>query len=156
MLPALTEAEINELTIIELAKNYKLHYLEMGGFLADNQDRALWSEHHESFRDFVEHLGIGSYSCVTRLINVSRVVAAQLLSKEDVMEIGVGKTCLLLPRLKDGRVSEDIVELAKNCTEYDLRVELGHKTRDEESEEYLLCPRCGAEIIFRKDMLRRR
>ena len=152
---SLTEAEQNELMIIQLAKDIKLYFLELGGLLAENQDRALWSQNHESFRDFIEFLGIGSYSWVTRLIAISRIVATQLLTKEEVLEIGVAKACLLLPRIRKGKLDDDLKELAKNCPYHDLRVELGYKT-DELSEEYLICPRCGADIAIQEGMIRRR
>jgi len=152
----LTEAERNELTIIELARDVKLHFLELGGLLVENQEKALWSQNHESFREFVESLGIGSYSWVTRLMDLSRVVATQLLSKQELMEIGVAKACLLLPRLKKGKLDDDTKELARHCPYYDLRVMLGYKAEDELSEEYLICPRCGAEIAYHEGMIRKR
>jgi len=152
----LTLAEQSEFLITECCKDIKVRFLELGGLLADNQDRALWSEHHESFKDFIELLGIGSYSWVMRLIDISRVVATQLLTKEEVLEIGVAKACLLLPRAKKGKLDDDIKELAKNAPYHHLRLELGHKLKDDEVEEYLLCPRCGVDITLHKGMIRRR
>jgi len=153
---SLTEAEQSESLIAECCKDIKVRFLELGGLLADNQDRALWSEHHESFKDFIELLGIGSYSWVTRLIDISRVVATQLLTKEDVLEIGVAKACLLLPRAKKGQLDDDTKELARNAPYHDLRKELGYKVIDELPEEYIICNRCGANIPFDKSRIRRR
>ena len=153
---SLTEAERSEFLIVECCKDIKHRFLELGGLLADSQDKALWSEHHESFRDFVELLGIGSYSWVTRLIDLSRVVATQLLTPDEVIEIGVAKACLLLPRAKKGVLDEDTKLLARNCTYVDLKIHLGHKIPEEDCEEYLLCPRCGVDVTIRKGMIKRR
>jgi len=152
----LTEAEHNELAIADCCKNIKYRFLELGGLLADNQDRALWSEHHERFKDFVEMLGIGSYSWVTRLINISRIVALQLLTSEEVIEIGVSKACLLLPLARKGKLSEDIKELARNAPFRDLRAELRNEAESELPEEYLICPRCWADILFDESKIRKR
>ena len=155
-LPELTEAERIELLIVHCCTNIRETFLELGGLLADYQDRALWSEHHESFKDFIEMLGIGSYSWVTRLIDISRIVSQQLLTKEEVLQIGVAKACLLLPAVKKGTLSEDIKLLARDCTFTDLRIALGHNVPDEDSEEYIICTRCGADVTVRKGMIRKR
>jgi len=152
----LTPAEQSEFLIADCCKDIKVRFLELGGLLADNQDRALWSEHHESFKDFIELLGIGSYSWVMRLIDISRLVATQLLTKEEVLEIGVAKACLLLPRAKKGQLDDDIKELAKNAPYHELRLGLGHRLTEGESGEYLFCPRCGVDITLHKGMIRRR
>lgn len=154
-LPELTEAEKNILAIADCCNNIKYRFLELGGLLAENQDKALWSQAgYESFRDFVAMLGIGSYSWVTRLIDLSRVVATQLLTKEEVIEIGVAKACLLLPRAKKGLLDDDIKELAKNAPYHDLRLALGHNLKDDEAEEYLICPRCGENVFIHKGMIK--
>ena len=153
----LTPAEANEIEIINLTKNAKITFLEIGGLLAENYDKGYWSQcGHESFREFVEALGIGSYSWCTRLIAIARIVAHNILTEDEVLEIGTAKTCLLLPRVIDGKLDTDLVALAKNCPYHTLRVELGQAKQEEElSEEYLLCPRCGARILFQQHLLRR-
>jgi len=140
---------------MQLIKHVKVNFIEIGRLLAENYDKAYWSQNHDSFKDFIEILGLGSYSWVTRLMDISRIVSHNILTEDEVLEIGVGKTCLLLPLLKDGGVDSDTIELAKACTTHDLRVKLGKATDDELSEEYLLCPRCGNKINFRKEMLRK-
>lgn len=155
-LPKLTKAEENILTTQHLVKDMHYSFLELGGLLLENQEAAYWSQcAYGSFQEFVEMLGI-SYSFATRLMGIARIVASQLLSKEEVLEIGVSKSCLLLPLLARGELDDDTKELAKSCPYRDLKLHLGHKVKDEDSSEYLTCPRCGVEFSFQKDMLRRR
>ena len=156
ILPALTDAQRNELALVDCCRNLHSSFLELGGLLVENESRAYWSENrHESFRELVEMLGI-SYSFATRLMGIARIVASQLLSKEEVLQIGVSKSCLLLPLASKGKLDDDTKELAKNCPYRDLRIHLGHNIKEDDSTEYLLCPRCGADITFHKGIIRRR
>jgi hypothetical protein len=155
----LTPAEDNELTILNLVKNIKVNFLEVGALLVENYNQAYWSmNRHESFRNFVEQLGIGSYSWCTRLMRIAEVVATQLLTEDEVLEIGVAKTCLLLPMFAKSAVDVDTIELAKNCPYHDLRIMLG-QAKEEETEEVRIgdvtCPRCGASFPFFPSMVRR-
>jgi len=150
-----TVAQVNELRIRELVKSAKLNFLEIGRLLNENLERAYWSENHESFKEFVESLGVGSYSWVTRLMDIANVVALHWLTEDEVLEIGVAKTCLLIPGIKKGKVDIDTVELAKVCPYRDLRIHLGQVEDGEMPEEYLECPRCGNRFAFRKEMIRR-
>jgi hypothetical protein len=153
---SLTEAEKNELAIIACCHNLHDDFLQLGGLLLENYEKAFWSANkHESFKDFIGMLGIG-YSWATRLMGIAQIVAQQLLTQDEVKEIGVAKATLLLPYIKRGKLNEDIKLLAKNCPFNDLRKALGHNIKEGESEEYLLCPRCGVDITFHKGMLRRR
>ena len=152
----LTEAERNESLIRELCKDMKLHFLELGILLAHNQDFALWSEHWDSFKDFIETLGIGEYSWVTRLIRLGRVVAQQLLTREEIYEMGVSKGSLLLPLVEKGKLDEETKSLALVSTFKDLREHLGQNVGHTETGEYLLCPRCGVEIDVLKGMVKKR
>ena len=153
---SLTEAEQNELAVIDLCRNIHYNFLELGGLLLENYERGYWTANrHESFQEFIEMLGIG-YSWATRMMGLSKIVATQLLTEGEMLEIGVAKACLLLPLVKRGKLDDDIKELAKNAPYHDLRKELGYKVKDELPEEYLLCPRCGADITFHKGMIRKR
>ena len=155
-LPKLSMAEENELALVDCCRNIHYNFLELGGLLVQNQDCCFWSANrHESFRELVEMLGI-SYSFGTRLMGLSRLVASQLLSKEEVVQIGVSKACLLLPLASRGKLDDDTKELAKSCPYRDLRIAIGHNVETELTDEYLLCPRCGADVSFNKGMIRRR
>ena len=152
----LTLAEKNELKLIQLIKHVKVDFIEIGSLLLENSNKAYWSMNgHESFKSYIEMLGIGSYSWATRLMAIAAVVSHNILTEDEVLEIGVGKMALLLPRLKEGKVDIDTIELSKSCSTYDLRVVLGKATDGELSEEWLLCPRCGVHITFDKSMLRK-
>lgn len=156
IVPPLSDAEQNEKALIACCHSLHYSFLELGGLLVQNNDKSYWSANsHESFRELVEMLGI-SYSFATRLMGIARVVALHLLTKEEILEIGVSKSCLLLPLLARGKLDDETKELAKSCPYRDLRLHLHHKIPDEDSSEYLLCPRCGVEISFRKEMIRRR
>lgn len=142
----LSLAERNELLTRQYAERVRNDFIKMGMLLCENYDRAYWSEHHESFPQYVESLGIGSYSWVTRLMGIARLVARQLLSEEEASEIGVTKAVLLLSPAKEGRLSPELIEMAKNAPYRDLREEIGYKQAELEREDSIICPRCGAEI----------
>jgi len=154
----LTPAEESQTLIMELAKTVKWGFIELGGLLCDNQDKAYWSRTgHESFKDFVETIGIGDYTWVTRLMDISRMVAKGIVTREQVLEIGVAKTVLLLPRAKKGQLTPELIELAKSCTWRELREELGGGSEALPApEQFIRCPRCGQEFVFHDDMLRGR
>ena len=154
-LPALTQAETNESLIRDLCRDTKVNMLRIGVELYRNQEKCYWSEHHESFRDFVETLGIGDYSWVTRLVGIGKAIVTQQLSVEEVLEIGVSKTGLLLPKLRKGELDEDTKALALVSTFRDLREHLGHNVGSD-GEEYLTCPRCGVEVTIFPGMVKKR
>ena len=90
-------------------------------------------------------------------MGVAKAIVDNLFTKEEVVEIGVAKICLLLPHIKKGELSEEIKLLARDCSFNDLRKELGHNLTDPvDSDEYLLCPRCGVEITLMPGMIKRR
>ena len=156
IVPPLSDAEQNEKALIACCHSLHYSFLELGGLLVENNDRSYWSANrHESFRELVEMLGI-SYSFATRLMGIAKAEAKKLLTRAEILEIGVSKSCLLLPLIARGELDYETKELAKNCPYRDLRLHLHHKIPDEDSTEYLTCPRCGVEIHFGKEMLRRR
>jgi hypothetical protein len=155
--PPLSKAEENCLTIAGLVKRLHYDFLELGGLLLENQAQGFWgASGAESFKSFVQQLGI-SYDWATRLMGVAKTIVDNLFTKEEVVEIGVAKICLLLPHIKKGKLPEEIKLLARDCSFNDLRKELGHNLTDpEDTGEYLLCPRCGAEIDLKPGMVKRR
>lgn len=157
VLPRLTEAETNISLIADCCRDIKNRFLELGGLLAENQDKALWSQAgYERFKDFVEMLGIGSYSWVTRLISISRLVAAGAVSREELTEIGVSKCCLLVACNNKGKLDEATKALARDCTFVDLQKHLGYNLPNDPPEEFVNCPRCGFDITIRKGMIQHR
>ena len=154
-IPQLTEAEKNELTIIELAKNIQENFWLLGGLLLENYGRGYWAANgHESFIEFVQMLGQG-YSWATRLMDMRRLERDGIFTKEEILEIGPSKMALLLPPAKKGILDEDTRLLARDCTFKDLQRQLRHKVNNDESDEFLICPRCGVEITVFKGMIRK-
>jgi hypothetical protein len=153
----LSRAEENCLAIAGLVKRLHYDFLELGGLLLENQAQAFWSASGaESFKDFVQQLGI-SYDWATRLMGVAQAVVDNVFTKEEVVEIGVAKACLLLPHIRQGKLTEDMKLLARDASWNDLRKELGHNLIDpKDLSEYLLCPRCGAEIDLKPGMIKKR
>ena len=143
-LPQLTNSETNELAIRQYCQEVKRHFLIIGTLLLESYDNAYWSK-WGSFADFVESLGIGSYSTATRLMGVAKLRRGNILTDTDIYEIGISKCFMLIPRVRDGEISDGLKEIAKQGTVQDLKAELGHEGR-EITEHTINCPRCGAEI----------
>lgn len=156
-LPPTTRAEENCTTIAGLVKRMHYDFLELGGLLLENRENGYWAASgSESFPMFVQQLGL-SYSWATRLVDLVENVVDTFLTKEEIVEIGVAKACLLLPHAKKGDLSEDIKLLARDCSWNDLRKELGHNlVEQEDCGEYLHCPRCGVEISLLPGMIKKR
>ena len=144
----LTKAEQNITETQELIRSAKIHFLEIGRLLQDCYENAYYSQGgYEKFKDYIEMLGIGSYTFCTRLMSMASCVTQMLISREDVIEIGIGKMQDILPRLKKGKLSQDDIELAKAAPQRDLREFLGLKVPHNDSNHHVVCSRCGAEII---------
>ena len=147
----LTAAERNEIALINCCRDIHYKFIDLGDLLIENEARSHWaSNRHESFKELVAMLGL-SYSFATRLMGIARLVTSQQFTKEEILEIGVSKSCLLLP-LKT--VDEETRAIAKTAPYQELRKHLGHKVKDIEGTEYLLCPRCAYRINFHKGLLK--
>ena len=140
----LTNSETNELALRQYCQEVKRHFLIIGTLLLESYDNAYWSK-WGSFADFVESLGSGSYSTATRLMGIAKLRRHNILTDGEIYEIGISKCFLLLPKARDGEISDGLKEIAKQGTVQDLRAELGHEDR-EIIEQSINCPRCGAEI----------
>ncbi len=149
--PELLPAEKNVMDTQKLVTHMKSCFVHIGGLLKENKDKAYWSQAgFENWRDYVEQLGIGEYSMATRLIKVYEIVTSQLISEADVYEIGMAKMALLLPLARDGAIDGEVVELAKNCTNRELREKLGHKVVKNDEKESVVCSHCGAVVTGAK------
>ncbi len=155
--PPLDKAQENCLTIAGLVKKLHYDFLELGGLLLENRNMGYWNASGcESFKDFIQQLGI-SYDWATRMMGLAEIVAQQLLTPAEVVEMGVAKATLLLPHVKNGTLPEDIKLLARDCSWNDLRKELGHNLVDPDNyEEFVNCPHCGYDIILQPGMIKRR
>ena len=140
-------SEQNVLATMEKARSIKESFLDIGDLLKANFEGAFWSQlGYENFKDYIESLGLFSYSWATRMINLSYVVAAQLITREDILEMGMAKAALILPALKQGKLTQDIIEIAKHAPASDLRLELGHKIQENDDCDEIYCPRCGERL----------
>jgi len=143
MLLALSPAEENELRTQVLCREIQVDFIEVGKLLVANSDRALWSTlGHESFSDYVESLGVFSYSHATRLMGITRLILDDKLTLPDVMEMGVSKATLLLP-LKE--ITEERIEQAKQLSVRELRAEIQGEPKEREGT-LIICPRCGEQF----------
>ena len=107
-LPGLTKAEENCLMISEAVKDIGKAFIRVGELLIDNQVNGYWSATGaESFKDFTAMLGF-SYSWATRLMAMSRVVTSQLLTEDEVLEIGPSKMGLLVAHTDNGELTDDV------------------------------------------------
>ena len=153
----LTQAEENCLRVAEMVK--KVHYdmLELGELLWENRKYAYWSASgFAGFKEFVQTLPL-SYDWCTRMADLIDVMKQGLLSREEIIRLGVGKACLLLPHVKKGALTDDIRSVAENGTWNDLRLTLGHNlTEPQDMKEYIHCPHCGEEIHLQPGMIERR
>lgn len=144
----LTDAEKNVVTTQTLARDIKGAFVMLGGLLKANKEYAYWSQSgYETWRDYIEQLGIGSYANAMRLIQIYKFVSVRMLSEADVYEIGMAKTMMLLPLAENGNLTEEVISLAKNGTARELRQQLGLKVPHNDSKHSVVCSRCGAEVI---------
>lgn len=146
-LPEYPPAEDNCLKIKQLALLGKRSYLLLGDALIDNKNNAYWTaEKVDTFRDFIEMLGVASYSWVTRLIGIAQLIRDVALSEAEVLEIGISKCALLLPSARKGELTEEMIEVAKGIPYSELRAELKGETETTEQEDEVCCPRCGEKL----------
>jgi len=152
--PTAVEAEALKvkLHIQQLSRVAQFSFLEMGKLLKQARDDAHWSVlSMESFREYVEELDLpvsASYSWATRLIGVYEFVALPSgLTNEQLAEIGISKLVRLLPLARNGQLTPEWLDKAKEMSDRDLREELGHTFPDANPQESIICPRCGGEIL---------
>ena len=149
--------EENENLVTDLAQAHKEDFIRLGILLLANKKRAYWSRNqHGSFKDFCEQLGLGSYSRMTRLADIAQLLLDKELDEATITEIGFSKMCLLLPGFKRGKVTPDLLELAKVAPYSDVRDELGYAVQVRlRGQETYICPRCGEEFFINPDKVRR-
>lgn len=144
----LSLAEKNHQRTQELIKSAQIHFLEIGRLLLECRDNKYWTElGYDKFRDYCEVLNIGDYSTCSRMMDIARCIMQQFIKEEDVIEIGMGKMYLLLPRLKNGALDSDTMDVAKFAPQRDLREYLGKTVVENDVEAQITCPNCG-ETIF--------
>jgi hypothetical protein len=145
--PEMTKGETLDLTVRQLIKHMALHFLEVGGLLAEIWEQKLWGVGgYDRWQDYTESLGIGSYQYIMSLIGISKMVAAQVVSAADLEEIGYSKACLLVSLHNSGKLTRDLLDLARDCTNRDLRMAIGYKVPHNDSDCSITCQNCGNVI----------
>jgi len=146
-LTLLTPAEQNEVETQELCHNIKSNFLRVGFLLYENLTHAYWSLcGHHSFSDYLESLGIGSRSQLSRLTYLAACSVTQVLREDDILEMGMSNAIALLPAVRRGNLTQDMVEVAKCGSNRELRAYLGHKLNENDHGYSVTCPHCGFEI----------
>lgn len=151
MTDILSPAEKNVVDTQALSKHLKGCFVALGGLLKANRDNAYWSTTgYENWNDYVEQLGIGTESHARRLIQIHDCVTSRILTEEDVYEIGISKTMLLLPLAERNNLNDEVLDIARNGTVRDLKQLLGHKVQENDSKYSVVCNRCGNTIYGAK------
>jgi hypothetical protein len=147
MFEVLTLAEQNTVRTIELCHSIKSNFLEVGKLLYENLVNAYWSQcGYDSWSNYLESLGIASRSKLARLADIAQCVATQVLTEDDVIEMGVTCAETLLPVIRRGNLTLDLLEIAKTGSTRELRRALGHKFNENNQDYSVRCPHCGFEI----------
>lgn len=143
----LTPAEQNVVNTQHLARHMEGCFVLMGRLLKTNRDNAYWSlAGYETWKDYVEQVGIGSPNTASRLIQIYSVVEDKILTEAEVQAIGVTKMKMLLPTIKDGQVDPGLLDIATHGPISDLATALGRPPKDKNRAFKIICPRCGVEI----------
>jgi len=146
-LPDQLPGERIDLTIRQLIFDMQRTFLEVGGLLVDMYEHKLWTQtNYDRWKDYVESLGIGSYGFVQSLMGISKIVAQHFLTSGDVEEIGYSKACLLVPLANSGKLTPEIIDLARSAPNRDLRIAIGYKVPENDENSHVVCPECGATI----------
>jgi hypothetical protein len=147
----LTPAETNVVTTQKLMRHMDDCLVHIGGLLKENRDNSYHSyAGMGTWKDYVEQLGI-SESKASRLISIHDIVMSHIMSIEDVKLIGEVRMALLIPLAPTkekplNEITPDLIELAKVCTNRDLRIHLGYKVPQNDPEYTINCPNCGETI----------
>jgi hypothetical protein len=91
-------------------------------------------------------LGAGSRSKLSRIRDIAMCVDTQLISEADVLEMGISKAQLILPIVRDGGLTDELLSVAIHESERGLREYLGHKVPDWDHGFTIDCPMCGYTI----------
>lgn len=141
----------HKLLIEKHCQRIQYSFLEIGRLLKEaRDDRHFLTLHYDTFQEYVEELNLPvphSYSWATRLINIWEVVALPSgVSPEVLAGIGVTKLARILPTARREGVTEELLTQAKELSERDLRIVLGHKETRLSEDDVITCPSCGARL----------
>ncbi|MBU1621862.1 MAG: hypothetical protein KJ604_20595 [Gammaproteobacteria bacterium] len=153
--PAEKNAWEHKVAIEAMAVKAQVLFLDMGKLLYDAREKAEWSIlHYESFKEYIEDLKLPmteSYSWATRLISIYEyMVLKYKIAAEILAKIGVAKLTRLIPVARKGELTPELLSLAQELSDLDLRQELGHNVGDSSGDgepKFATCPRCGFDRV---------
>ncbi len=145
----------HKLLIEQHCQRIQYSFLEIGRLLKEaKDDRHYLTLHYDTFQEYVEEIKLPvphSYSWAIRLINIWEVVALpSKASPEALVEIGVTKLARILPTARKTGVTEELLTQARELSERDLRITLGHRETQLSEEDSINCPTCGTRITGAK------
>ena len=140
--------------IREKLQTVKGNLLIAAGKLAQSQDMGWWKQlggghSHDKFKDYVESLGGPSYSYMTRVCNVTRAIGDGHYTASEVDEMGLSSAILLLPIIKKGEMTPEILQAALTGSLATLKAMLAGDS-EIKSQPFVVCPRCGEEVPVKK------
>lgn len=137
--------EANEVALHQCARNVKANFLIIGHLLLDNQQNAYWSMNKkESWDILLDEVGI-SPPTASRLMNIARMHNDGIYTEEQLLEMHPSSLYELIPVWKRGGLNDELKEFATSQPVQVLRQRLGKKSTLD-TDSFILCPRCGAEI----------
>ena len=137
--------------IREKIRSVKGNLLLAAGKLAQSQDMGYWKQlggghSHDKFKDYIESLGGPSYSYMTRVMNVVRAIGGGQYTAADVDEMGLSCAIALLPLIRKGELTPQILHAALTGSVSELKATIKGTPTLTEDRPFIVCPRCGEEL----------
>uniref|UniRef100_A0A6M3KBU2 Uncharacterized protein n=1 Tax=viral metagenome TaxID=1070528 RepID=A0A6M3KBU2_9ZZZZ len=132
--------------------NLKGSLLEVAGLLAQSQMQGMWLQAVASglkWKDYIESLGGPSYSYMTRLIRVVMAVGEGHYTATQLDEMGISNAIRLLPIIRKGGLTDEILQAALTGSPAILEAELKQDSAPKPIV-YLVCSGCGEELECRR------
>ncbi len=144
-------AEQIDSDIREKIQNAKGNLLLAAGKLSQSQDMGYWLQlggghSHDKFKDYIDSLGGPSYSYMTRVMNVTRVIGQGNYTAADVDEMGLSCAIALLPVIKKGEMTSEIFQAALTGSVSELMAMIKGTPTTTEDRPFIVCTRCGEHL----------
>ena len=137
--------------IREKIQSVKGNLLLAAGKLAQSQDMGYWKQlggghAYDKFKDYIDSLGGPSYSYMTRIMNVTRTIGYSQYTAAQVDEMGLSCAITLLPLIRKGEVTPQILHAALTGSVSELKATIKGTPALTEDRPFIVCPRCGEEL----------
>lgn len=145
------DENIEEIQQYALAANASL--LRVAELLLENRKNKYWAvceghTNYPTFQVFVESLGIRSYNYCGRLMRVIEARDSGVITKEQLGRMQLSCALELLPVIRRGELTPEIIEAAMTGHVSELRKVLGRKPI--KADTFVQCPNCGAEFKLKE------